>query len=124
MNVPTVLIIDDNANYRKVLATVLTAEGFRPVQAGNGEEAIALMRLDPPNLILCDVHMPVMDGISFLEFVRNDPRYSSVPVVMITNVQEEVDNAVRHGANEGILKSSLTPKEVAQVVRQHLTTAV
>lgn len=120
MEVPIVLIVDDNANYRKILATVLAAEGFRPIQAGNGEEAIVLMRLDTPHLVLCDVHMPVMDGIQFLEFVRNDPRYTNIPVVMITNVQEEVDNAVRHGANEGILKSSLTPKEVAQVVRQHL----
>lgn len=118
---PCILIVDDNEAYRKTLSLVLTAEGFRVIQAGHGTEAIAIMGLDTPDLVLSDVHMPVMDGITFLDRIKKDPRYTAIPVVMITNVQEEVDNAVRHGAEEGILKSSFTPREVAMVCRKHLT---
>jgi len=119
-----ILIVDDNEAYRKTLSLVLTTEGFRVIQAGHGTEALALMGLDTPDLILSDVHMPVMDGIVFLDWIKKDPRYTQIPVVMLTNVQEELDNAVKHGAEEGILKATLTPKQVAMVCQKHLVVRV
>ena len=63
---PVILLIDDNETYRKINKNVMLIEGFEVLEATNGREALTLMQTNPPDLILCDVYMPNMDGLSFL----------------------------------------------------------
>ena len=82
---PRVLIVDDDADARNILAAYMQDEKEVEIRhAGNGHEALALMENFPPDLILLDLMMPVMDGLAFLDALRDDPRFQRVPVVVIT----------------------------------------
>ncbi len=84
---PTLLVVDDDAAIRSSLRDVLEAEGYGVHTAGDGAAALALLRsLDGalPTLILLDLSMPVMDGWSFFAALRADQRLQRIPVVIIT----------------------------------------
>src|SRR5581483_1609551 len=82
----SVLIVDDDADIREILAETLVQAGFEVTTACNGLEALIAvhcMTTKPP-IILLDLMMPVMDGYAFLERRRADPRIASVPIVIVT----------------------------------------
>lgn len=81
-----ILVVDDDADIRESLVEILTSEGFSTVSAGNGREALQLLRQGSlqPCLILLDLMMPVMDGFQFLEERNKDPSLADTPVVIIT----------------------------------------
>ncbi len=79
-----VLIVDDDADTRERLRTVLEKNGWTVVEAGNGAEALAQVQLAVPRVILLDLTMPVMDGFAFLQALREQPRCLDVPVVVLT----------------------------------------
>jgi CheY-like chemotaxis protein len=81
-----VLIVDDDADIRDALTDVLEDRGFRVVSAGNGLQALTLLRAleVPPSVILLDLMMPIMDGYGFLEELRKDASLPHIPVAVIT----------------------------------------
>ena len=79
-----VLIVDDDADTRERLRTVLEKNGWTVVEAGNGAEALAQVQLAVPRVILLDLTMPVMDGFAFLHALREQPHCLEVPVVVLT----------------------------------------
>lgn len=119
-NKPKVLLIDDNETYRKITKNVLQIENFEVLEATNGQDAFDILKNNKPIVILTDVYMPVMDGMAFLQAIKKDPQLKDIPVIMITNVQEELDKAVTNGAEEALLKSSLTPKQTVDICRKYL----
>jgi CheY-like chemotaxis protein len=81
----TVMVVDDDADIREVLAGALADEGFTVTTAGNGLEALeALQGTEPPCMILLDLMMPMMDGYQFLDVWRDDPCLHEIPVALIT----------------------------------------
>ena len=107
-----VLIVDDEPNVRKVLAALLEQSGYATAQAGSGEEALALVRAEDPDLVLTDLKMPGMDGLDLLNRLRRE--FGEIPVVMLTahgTVATAVD-AMKRGAFDFLTK----PFERAQVV--------
>ncbi|HCM37361.1 MAG: histidine kinase [Candidatus Gottesmanbacteria bacterium GW2011_GWB1_43_11] len=117
---PKVLLVEDNDVYRKVIKNAMVLSGFDALEAENGLRGLEIARLEKPDLILADVYMPVMDGMMMLSELKKDEELLKIPVVMLTNIQEELDNAIKAGAEEAILKSSLTPHQVIDVCRKHL----
>jgi CheY-like chemotaxis protein len=83
-----VLVIDDDADIRDVLAEVLEENGYTVSTASNGREALERLRAgaSPPSFILLDVMMPIMDGWQFRAEQVRDPTLASIPVVVITAV--------------------------------------
>ncbi len=80
-----VLIVDDEPEIRQTLAEVLDARGHRVLSAGDGQEALDLMRAHgAPSVIVLDLMMPVMDGYQFHHEQRRDPLFAGVPLVVIT----------------------------------------
>jgi type IV pilus assembly protein PilB len=79
-----VLVVDDDANLREVLADLLRAENFDVDLAADGEEALSLLHRNRPGLILTDMHMPRLDGLGLLRRVRADLATSQVPVIFLT----------------------------------------
>lgn len=84
----TVLIVDDEARLRRVVADYLRLKGYTVKEADNGVAALTLVEQEPPDLVLLDVMMPVMDGFETCRRLREK---STVPVVMLTARSEEAD---------------------------------
>ncbi len=90
----TVMVIDDSASFRTVVKLALQKASYTVVEAGDGKEALA--KLDgnlKVNLIVCDVNMPNMDGLSFLKQVKGQAAYKFVPVIMLTTESQESKKA-------------------------------
>jgi DNA-binding response OmpR family regulator len=80
----TILIVDDQADNRDMLATLLAGEGYRTLQAAGGMEAMDLIARDAPQLILLDVSMPDMDGFAVASLLKADPKTAGIPIIMVT----------------------------------------
>ncbi len=115
-----ILIVDDNDTYRNVVKKTMELSGFEVADAVNGQLGLNLAKQFHPELMLVDIYMPVMDGMMLLSELKKDPNLSKIPVVMVTNVQEELDGAVKAGAEEAVLKSSVTPHQIIEICLKHL----
>lgn len=115
-----VLIVDDDKTFRMSLGTVFAATGFEVKEAEDGQQGLAIAKDTKPTVIILDVRMPIMDGITMLKELKKDPILSSIPVFMLTNVQEEIANTVKYGAQEALVKSSVVPKQLANSISEFL----
>ena len=100
----TILIVDDEKNYPPILAAVMEEEGFEPLMANSGEEALAILKHSDVDLVLTDMKMPSMGGIDLLEKVKKkDPE---LPVIMMTahGTVEKAVEAMQKGAYSYIMK--------------------
>ena len=82
----SVLLVEDEQNLGEVLAMILNGHGFRVTVVANGRRAIDLLADAQPDLIITDYMMPVMNGVEMTKAVRANPRYASVPVLMLSGV--------------------------------------
>ena len=102
-----ILVVEDNELNRAMLVEILSDQ-YTTLEAENGKEALEILRKsrDTICLILLDVVMPVMDGYAFLDVVRQDPRLSLIPVIVMTqNNSEDVEvSALSHGATDFVPK--------------------
>jgi adenylate cyclase len=89
-----ILVVDDDRVNRTLLGRTLEALGHRVMTASNGREALDLLQAVEPDIVLLDIVMPVMDGITVLERIKSDPALRSVPVIMISAL-EDFDSVVR-----------------------------
>ena len=84
---PTVLVIDDDPDLVRLMTKFLRLEGFAPVSASNGREALAYLQGGgDASVILLDLRMPVMDGWAFRAAQRADPRFEHIPVIVVSGV--------------------------------------
>ena len=81
---PRILVVDDNPTNLEILRVRLTAQGYEIVTAADGVEALAQARELDPDLVLLDVMMPKLDGISVLKELKQDAKLRFVPVIMVT----------------------------------------
>ena len=80
----TILLADDNAPSRELMREILEACGYDVAEAANGREALDLIRKSPPDIVLLDLQMPVMDGFAVIHAVRSDERLRSLTVIALT----------------------------------------
>ena len=114
------LIVDDSSVMRKIVERSLRQAGIdlsKVSEAGNGAEALAAIQENPVDLILCDINMPVMDGLEFIKQLSGVANAKDVPVVMITTEGSEshVVEALSHGAR-GYIRKPFTPEQVKEHV--------
>ena len=83
-NAPLIMVVDDDASARSILASVLRKEGLRVTEAESGEAALALARKVRPDAITLDIMMPRMDGWSVLTALKSDPELAEIPVIVVT----------------------------------------
>lgn len=101
-----ILIVDDDPKSRKLLNAILKVEGYTTIEAINGKQGFELAKAQKPSLILMDIMMPVMDGLTALSLLRNDKATSAIPVTMLTSVGHELNRmlSIDLGAVEYITK--------------------
>ena len=104
-NKPTVLVIDDNNDIRQYEHTLLQ-DDYIVIEAVDGKEGLEIAKKEVPDLVICDVMMPVMDGLEFTEQLKTNTATSHIPVIMLTakNLEEHRAEGYEHGADSYITK--------------------
>ena len=120
MQTPTVLIVEDEAAQREVLAYNLEAEGYRVAQADNGEEALLMVAEDAPDLIVLDWMLPNVSGIEVCRRLKSRPETRAVPIIMLSARSEEVDlvRGLETGADDYMVKPYSVMELMARVRTQ------
>src|SRR5688572_12565452 len=116
-----VLVIDDTPEIRMIIEETLNMFGFSTVMAEDGETGVALAREHMPDLIICDVHMPKMDGFGTLARLREDERTAGIPFMFLSGAVERpnVRRGMEMGADDYLTKP-FTPSELLAAVNARL----
>jgi CheY-like chemotaxis protein len=114
-----ILVVDDDRDIRDTLVELLVDHGFPALGAGNGVEALEILRTSasPPSLILLDLMMPVMDGREFRERQLENPAWTAIPVIVIS-AYSDVEQQARALALDH-LRKPLAMRPLMDVVRRH-----
>jgi len=102
----TLLVIEDEAPLRANLVRILTAEGYRVIAAADGDEGVRRAREDRPDLVICDILMPRLDGYGVLASLRSQPETAALPFIFLTASADKDDLArgLQSGANDYVTK--------------------
>ena len=122
-----ILVIDDTALARESVAKLLEYEGFDAMRARNGKEGWAMMYNETPDLILLDLMMPEMDGITFLRQLRRSTLWKDLPVIVLTGVDDNdklITRAWELKVNDLVPKAQFGFDDLLARVKQHLPAPV
>jgi len=118
----TILIVDDSATMRSLLvATLETLGQLAIVQASNGFEALRMLPREQIDLVLTDINMPDINGLELLSFIRSNPIYQDLPVVVISTEgsRKDIEKGLALGANEYLVKP-FHPDQLLKIVKKFL----
>lgn len=101
-----ILIVDDSATTRALVRDEFEAKGARVLEAENGKEGLWRLRAEPVDLIVCDIHMPVMDGLQMIQELRKLPEHATTPVFVLTSdaAVTRAAEGKKAGANAWVVK--------------------
>jgi DNA-binding NarL/FixJ family response regulator len=119
--VETILVIDDDMRMRRLISRVLVSAGYVVQEARNGREGVAAANLEPPDLVVCDITMPEMNGHRVLQTLREAPATAHLPFIFLTGWGERDD--LRTGMNLGAddyLVKPVDPGELLAAVQARL----
>ncbi|HXW17874.1 MAG TPA: response regulator [Candidatus Acidoferrales bacterium] len=109
---PRILVADDNSNIQKMVTLAFQDHGIEVVAVGNGEAAVRRLLDINPDVVLADVFMPVRNGYELCEFIKTDPKFSKVPVILLVGAFDPLDEAeARRVGADGILKKPFVPPD-------------
>ena len=115
----SILVVEDESFLSKVLAERLEDEGFGHIDvAGNGEEALAMIKNHNPNIVLLDMILPKMNGFEVLEVLQADSKLKKIPVLVLSNLgqDQDIEQAKKLGARDYIVKSNFSLQKVVEKI--------
>lgn len=115
-----ILVVEDEPVLNQAYVTILRAEGITVETSFNGEEALEALKNFTPDILLLDLRMPKMDGITFLKKLPEVKNAKQAKVIIFSNYdeQKEIEAAFALGANRYMLKAWTSPKELIKLVRE------
>jgi CheY-like chemotaxis protein len=118
----TILVVEDESSMRRVLVDKLSLEAFSVLEAKNGEEGLKIALEKHPDLILLDIIMPRMDGITMLKKLRDDEWGKKVEVILLTNLseKEKIAEAMEQETFEYLVKTDWKIEDVVEKVKEKL----
>lgn len=123
MNTPRkIVVVEDDAHISKVYEIKLAKEGFNVVLARDGEEAVAKITAEKPDLVLLDLMLPKKDGFEVLGEVKKNPELAQIPIIVLSNLGQQTDQerAMVLGASEYLVKVDYPIQEVINKVKKYL----
>jgi len=117
----TILIVDDSASIRQMVAFTLKTDGYNVIEAADGKDGLAQANAHDIDLVLTDQNMPNMDGITFVKSLRGLPKFATTPILMLTT--EFVDEKKMQGREAGAsgwLVKPFDPHKLLEVVKKFL----
>lgn len=123
MGATKIAIVEDDGVIRQMYRMKFEGEGFEVETAENGKDGVALVQHMKPDIILLDMHMPEMDGVTALTKIRAEKWGKDIPVIVLTNLGEEESpkNLRALGINGYIVKADFTPRQVVARVKDALS---
>lgn len=111
----SVLVVEDTELLRRMYADRLTLDGYRVLTAADGLEALSVLHVETPDLILLDLIMPKMSGLEVLERVQNDSRLREIPVLVLSNLgqDEDIRRCIEMGACDYLIKNDARPADIS-----------
>lgn len=119
-----ILVVDDSATTRAmIISAVEVLEDTRVVEASNGFDALRLLPLTPFDLIITDINMPDINGLELISFLKKNPDYKNIPLIILTTEKSEKDKerGLALGASEYLVKP-FDPEELRIAVKKYLKT--
>src|SRR5918995_5589511 len=115
------LLADDSVTIQRVIELTFANEDVRVLTAGDGEQAIARVQADRPDIVLADIGMPKRSGYEVAAFIKGAPEFSHIPVLLLTGAFEPVDERRAQEARcDGVLVKPFEPQHVIARVRELL----
>ena len=117
--IKTILIVDDDPTLIRIVGQTLDKEGYRPVLASDGAEALKKVQEEHPDLIILDVQMPKVHGYAFLFELRKIEGGQAIPIIVLTSNEEMRDIFVAEGVKDYLIKPC-APQTVLAKIKQYL----
>ena len=116
-----ILVVEDQEDNRRILRDLLGSAGYELTEAENGEEALAALAKQQPDLILMDIQLPIMDGYEATRRIRTNPDLKSVPIIAVTShaLAGDEEKALTAGCN-GYVSKPYSPRDLLAKVRAYL----
>lgn len=115
----TILAVDDSVSIRKMVAFTLESAGFEVIEAADGVEGLEKAKAVTVNLVLTDQNMPRMDGLTLIKSLRALPRYSNVPILMLTTESSAAMKAQGKAAGAtGWMVKPFDPQKLLEVIKK------
>jgi len=117
-----ILAVDDSPTMRRIIINTLKRAGYNEVvEATDGKDALAKLKVEEVNFVITDWNMPEMDGLTFVTTLRSMEEYKSIPILMVTtrSVKDDIVDALKAGVNNYIVKP-FTPDTLIQKIEQIL----
>ena len=117
-----ILAVDDSPTMRRIIINTLKRAGYADVvEAGDGKDALAKLKVEDVNFVITDWNMPEMDGLTFVKTVRGMDQYKALPILMVTtrSVKDDIVEALKAGVNNYIVKP-FTPDTLKEKIEQVL----
>jgi CheY-like chemotaxis protein len=115
-----ILVVEDEVTNQEVAEVILKNQGFQTLVASNGKEGIEKALTEKPDLILMDILMPVLDGLSATEILKKDDRTKNIPIVAVTAKASNTDRREAEAAGDGFLTKPFRNRTLVEMVRQFL----
>ena len=115
----TVFTIDDSPTIRSILKTTLTDAGFEVFQADNGRDGLGMIDFYKPDVVITDLNMNIMGGYGVIKEIRQQPRYASLPIlVLTTQTSEETKQKVRELGATGWITKPFDPEKLVRIIHR------
>jgi len=115
-----ILIVDDSSTSRMIIKRCLAIAGYSEsiyLEANDGLEALEVLKNDSVNLIISDLNMPKMDGVTFIQKLRLKEEYQDLPILVISSIFNEVTSKILNQAGvQGIIKKPISPYKIQEVL--------
>jgi two-component system chemotaxis response regulator CheY len=119
---PNILVVEDSPTMRQLISFAMKRiSNSRVIEATDGVDALKKLSSDKIDLILCDINMPVMDGLKLVSLVRSNPSFKDIPIIMVTTegAEEDRKRALSIGAN-AYLPKPIQTQELIRLVNTYL----
>lgn len=119
-SIKSILIVEDSSTTRALIRAVIEEMGdFTIIEAGSGFEALKLLPAQPINIIITDVNMPDINGLELISFIKNNPRYNHIPLIIVSTERSEEDK--KRGISLGAMAYITKPfkaQELQETIKQ------
>lgn len=117
----SILVIDDNIESLELMHFLLQSFGYDVQVASSGEEGLSIAAVKRPNLIICDIHMPVLDGFGVIARLRADPTLRSIPCIAVTALAMVGDETkILSAGFDGYISKPIDPEKFVKEIKNYL----